>query len=118
MTTVVDDILDVLQTAAPAGGVWYATNTQTPPTYPYATFIRITSQATNDLQGKANLQNTNVQLDVFGRSQTEAMTAHAALEAALLGGSLTIVALSSTDMYEGEVRAYRISSDWSVWATN
>lgn len=118
MTTVVDDVIAALQTAAPAGGVWYATNTQTPPTYPYAVLTRILSQATNDLQGKADLQNTNFQLDVFGRNQTEAMTAHSALEAAFLDSGLTAISLSSTDMYEDEVRAYRISSDWSVWATN
>jgi hypothetical protein len=101
-----------------AGGAWYNANTQEPPTYPYISWVRVSSSPNVTLQGPSALQNTRIQIDIFSLSASESQSIETALEAAFNASAITNVPLSSADQYEDMVRAYRITKDYSVWATN
>ena len=118
MTTLVEDLQTLLSTLSLAGGSWYAVNTSEPPTYPFIVFQRVVSSPNVTLDGPSDLQNTRVQFDIFSRQVSEAVAIEAALEAAMVAWSVSNVPLSSQDIPEPEVKAFRISKDYSVWATN
>lgn len=117
-TTFIQDVQALLTTLAPAGGVWYAANTTGEPVYPFIVWTRITSTPNVSLGGPSDLQNTRIQVDIFSRSVAEAESIGKALDAAMAGWSVQNVPISSMDMYEEPVRAYRVSKDFSVWAKN
>lgn len=118
MATLVEDLVALLSTLAPAGGVWYGANTNTPPTYPYIVVQRVASEANVALGGPSLMQNTRVQVDIYARSVAESVSIESALEALFAGWSVQNVPLLSQDYFDEEVRAYRVSKDYSVWATN
>lgn len=119
MTTLVEDIQAVLA-AVPGvtGGIFYGANTAEPPTFPYIVWMRVSSSPNVTLAGPSDLQNTRVQIDIVSRSVKEATTLETALEAAMAAAGLTNVPISSMDLYEDAIRAYRIVKDYSIWARN
>lgn len=118
MTTLVEDVVARLQTLAPAGGVWYAINTQEPPVYPYIVVTRVVSTPNVSLQGPSDLQNTRVQIDILALQASQAIALETALEASMTSWSVINVPLSSQDSFEEPVRAFRVIKDYSIWATN
>jgi hypothetical protein len=78
----------------------------------------VVSNANAVLQGPTDLQNTRVQVDIYSRSLQQAAQLETALEAAMAAWSVQNVPISSVDVYEEEVRAYRITKDYSIWSTN
>lgn len=121
MTTLVQDINAALLTLAPAGGVWNAINTAEPgdaATVPYIVFLRVVSTTNNTLSGPSALQNTRVQVDVFDRTYSSAAALAQSVQTALLAAFPACVQISSFDVYEDAVKAYRISADFSIWSTN
>ena len=117
MTTLLEDLQALLSPLA-SGSSWYGVNTTEPPAYPFIVFNRVSSTPNVSLQGPSDLQNTRVQIDIFSRSPAEAVSIESALEAAMAAWSVTNVPLSSQDMYEDAVKAWRVSKDYSVWARN
>lgn len=118
MTTFVQDLVTALNTTSPAGGVWNAINTAEPAVFPYLVFLRVVSTTNNALGGPSDLQNTRVQIDVFDRSYSGADTLARQAKAVLLSAFPAAVELSGFDVYEDAVKAFRISADFSIWATN
>ena len=116
-TTLTQDIQALLLPLA-SGGVWYGANTQEPPSYPYITWLDVSSSPNVSLQGPSLLQNTHIQIDIFSLYAAESQTIEVAIEAAFIASSITNVPLSSADQYEDMVRAYRITKEYSVWAVN
>jgi hypothetical protein len=114
----IEQLQVVLATLAPAGGVFYGVNTAQPPVYPFIVWQRVVSNANAVLQGPTDLQNTRVQVDIYSRSLQQAAQLETALEAAMAAWSVQNVPISSVDVYEEEVRAYRITKDYSIWSTN
>lgn len=113
----IEELQAVLSALAPAGGVFYGANTAQPPVYPFIVWSRVVSNANAVLQGPTDLQNTRVQIDIYSRQLSEAVQLEVALEAVMAAWSVQNVPLSSVDFFEGEVRAYRITKDYSVWST-
>ena len=118
MTTLVEDIQTLLSTLAPAGGVWYGNNTTEPPTYPFIVWQRVVSSPNVGLGGPSDQQNTRIQVDIFSTRIQEATAIETALEAVFAATSIVNVPLSSQDMYEDTIRAFRVSKDYSVWSVN
>ena len=87
-------------------------------TPPYIVYQRVVSVTHNNLLGPSDLQNTRVQIDIYSRRISEAAQLETALEASLASWSVQNVPISSVDVYEEEVRAYRITKDYSIWSTN
>lgn len=116
MTTLVEDIQAVLNPLV-TGDAWYMVNTAQPPTYPYIVWQRIVSTSNNTLEGPTDTQNTRIQIDIYSRSVAEAESLEASLEAAMKAAPFTNVPISSQDLYEPEIRAFRVMKDYSVWST-
>lgn len=120
MSTLMQDIGAVLAALQPARKdfAWVAINTAEPPVYPYVIYQRIVSTFNNSLSGPSDLQNTRLQVDVFGRGYTAAAALAQQIGAAMLEAFPTAIPLSSFDVYEDAVKAHRISTDFSIWSTN
>ena len=117
MTTLIEDLRAVLNPLA-AGGAWYGVNSTEPPVYPFIVFLRISSTPNVSMGGPSNLQNTRVQIDIYSRQISEAAAIETALEAAMAAWGTKNVPLSSADVYEDVVRAFRITKDYSCWSVN
>lgn len=117
MTTLIEDLQALLNPLA-AGGSWYGINTAQPPVFPYIVFQRIASSPNVAMTGASALQNTRVQVDIYAQQISQAVTIESAVEAAFAAWAVTNVPVLSQDFYEDAVRAYRVSKDYSVWATN
>lgn len=100
-----------------AGGAWYGWNPTAPePRFPYITWQRIPSPVNNTLEGPSDLQNTRVQIDIYSRDAKEVVTISRAIAARFAAWSVQNVQLSSQDIPEPEIRAFRTSEDWSLWS--
>lgn len=118
MSTLIEDVGAVIATLAPAGGVWYSVNTQESPQYPYIVYQRISSTANVSLLGASDMQNTRVQIDIYAQQISQAASLETALEAVFAASAISNVPLTSQDFYEDSVKAFRVSKDYSIWATN
>lgn len=116
-TTLIEDVQALLNPLA-AGGCWYGVNTTEPPNYPFIVWQRVVSTSNVTLQGASNLQNTRIQIDIYSRQISEAVAIENALEAVFANSTIGNVPISSQDMYEDAVKAYRIMKDYSVWSVN
>lgn len=118
MTTLVQDLEAALDPVA-AGGAWYQVNTTEPPVFPFIVFTRIVSSTNNNLEGPSDLQNTRVQVDLFTLKASEVESLSDAIDAAMTAqfGNRSIQ-ISSQDLYEDPVKAFRVLREYSVWATN
>lgn len=117
-TTLLQDLQTVLKSLA-AGGAWYQVNEAQPPVYPYITYARVVSATNNVLSAPTDLQNTRVQIDVYARSIAQAEAIADSVGPAMRAGPWkSAVQLSVDDLYEDEIRAYRLVLDFSIWATN
>lgn len=117
MTVLLEDLQTLLQPLA-VGGAWYGVNTTEPPVYPYVVWQRISSTPNVTLAGQSDLQNTRVQIDIYSRRISEASAIESALEGAMASSAIVNVPLSSQDLYDEMVKAFRVSKDYSVWARN
>jgi hypothetical protein len=118
MSTLVEDLYALLVTLAPAGGVWPHVNTSQAIVYPYITFMRVVSTDNVSHGGPSNTQNTRFQIDTFSQTMAGLVALDNALNAALAAWSVQNVPISSQDLYEDSVKAFRTTRDVSVWATN
>lgn len=117
MTTLVQDLQAVLNPLA-TGGASYGARTVGDQSREYIVWQRVASSPNVALGGPSDLQNTRVQIDIYADTVARAVAIEAALEAAMAASSIINVPLSSMDIYEDPVRLYRVSKDYSIWATN
>lgn len=122
MTTLVQDVNAALEELAPAGGVWNSINTAEPPIFPFIVFQRIVSVVNNSLDGPSDLQNTRLQFDTFDRIYSNAAALAGLVELKLIERFSTYpnscIQLSSSGIYEGAIKAHRVSADYSICSTN
>ena len=116
MTVLIEQVQALLDPLA-AGGAWYGINTVEPPTYPYIVWQRVVSTPNVWLSGPSLMQNTRIQVDIYARRISEAETVANAVETAMAAWSVQNVPLSSQDLYDEEVKAHRVSKDYSLWST-
>lgn len=116
MSTLIEDLQALLAPLA-AGGAHYAI-AETPATQPYIVWQRIDSVPNVALSGPSALQNTRVQIDIYATTVQAAVAIEVALEAAFAASSMQNVPVLSQEFFENDTRLYRISKDYSVWASN
>lgn len=107
-----------LTAAGLAGGVHYAINERDPVRYPYAIFIRTATPTNHTLRGRTDVQQSIFQVDVFARSIREAQTLAREVEQQVAAAFPQSVRNSGFDQYEDLVKAYRVTQEFSVWATD
>lgn len=117
MTTLLEDIQAVLNPLV-TGGSSYLRNEAQPPVYPYIVFAFVVSTANVALRGRSDLQNTRVQVDIYSRTVAELDALGNALLAAMDASALDSIPLSQLDLDEPDIRAFRRTQDFSIWARN
>lgn len=117
MSSLIEDVVAVLAAQiAPAGKVWYGTNTTEPPVYPYITLLRIINGTNITFDGPSDTQDTRMQIDVISTRIGEADVIAKAVQVAMLA-AFVIGDINQQDFpLDPEVRAFRISQDFTIWS--
>lgn len=102
-----------------AGGRIYPLVAPQPATTPYVVYTRVSSTLENVLAGNGTppIDNTRFQVDCYSKTYSEALTVASAVQAAMLGWSERNVQISSSALYEDDVKLFRFMMDFSVWHT-
>lgn len=116
-TTLIEDLQAVLAPLA-TGGAHYGGCLVQPVPDEYLVWLRVVSVPNVTFDGPSDLQNTRVQVDAIAKTVARAAELADAVTTALLASGLTVVPLETQDMFEEEVRRWRVISDYSVWAKN
>lgn len=117
MTTLIEDLQALLNPLV-AGGSHYAVNELEAPTYPYIVFQFVVSTDSVCLSGPSDLQNTRVQIDVYSRTVSGLAALADTVDATMFASAITNIPISSQDIYESDVKAWRRIRDYSVWSKN
>lgn len=83
------------------------------PTAPYAIYSQITNAPEVTMESAVPIENTRLQIDVFAKTYAEVQTLADQVRSAMLG--LNITPISAGDLYEAEVKLFRVTQDFSVW---
>lgn len=82
---------------------------------PYITYQRISNQVNNTLANGPSIDNTRMQIDIFASTYASAQTVAQAVTAAMKAWSVQNVKLLEYDLYESDVRVFRVLMDFSIW---
>ena len=83
---------------------------------PFIVWQRVVSTVNNNIQGASDVQNTRVQIDSYALTYAAA-TALADQVAIAILADLNGLQLTEQDLYEPEVKLYRVMQDFSFWST-
>lgn len=108
-------ILTDIKTAVGAlvSGRCYPINAPEKPAAPYAVYFQVANAPEVTLENTVPIENTRVQVDVYAKTYAEAQSLAAQVRTAMMG--LTAVPLLSVDLFEQEVKLYRVAQDFSIW---
>ena len=82
---------------------------------PYITYQRITAVDNTPLSGGAAFFNTRMQIDVYADTYIAADSIASQVKTLLAGWSVKNVQISDVDLYENEVKLFRVQLDYSIW---
>jgi hypothetical protein len=82
---------------------------------PYITYSRISAQSNNVLSGTTSLINTRVQIDVYANTYALAQSIATQVDGLMASWVFQNVSNPQQDIYEAEVRLFRVLLDYSVW---
>ena len=93
------------------------------PTYPLILYTRITGMRDHVLQGPSGAAHPRFQVESWAETYTAAKSLASAIRVALDGYSGTVLGVvigsilidSERDVYESEIKIYRVISDWYIW---
>lgn len=108
-------ILTDIKTAVGAlvSGRCYPLNAPEKPTAPYAVYFQVANAPEVTMETAIPIENTRVQVDVYAKTYAEAQTLAGATRTAMMG--LGAVPLLHADLFEQEVKLYRVVQDFSIW---
>lgn len=86
-------------------------------TFPYIVYTRMASPVNNVLEGNGNprINNTKFELSIWAQSYAQSVATAAAVVAAMRGWSVQNVLTAEYDLYESDVKLYRVIQEYSVW---
>ena len=82
----------------------------------YIVWQQIVSTTNNTFSGASDVQNTRIQIDIYGSTPAERKGVADAVIAAMSAASFRNVQLSSQNFFESEVRLYRTMLEFSAWS--
>ena len=83
------------------------------PTVPYAIYFQVTNVPEVVMKNEVPIENSRIQVDVYCKTYAEAQTKADAIRTAMMG--IGAVPVSAGDLYESEVKLYRVTQDFSIW---
>ena len=83
------------------------------PVTPFAIYNQVSKVASTTVASGISIDNSSIQIDIFSKTYAEAHSLADQIRIAIMniGGIPT----SFSDMYESEVKIYRVSQDFSFW---
>ena len=84
---------------------------------PYIVYSRMASPVNNVLEGNGNprISNTHFELSIWGKTYAQAVQTAKQVAQAMQGWTIQNVLLRETDLFEADVRLYRVVQEYSVW---
>lgn len=116
MTTIQEQLYALLNPLAP-GGASPEVSIQDSQQYPYIVYRRLVSPINNVLDGNGNppINQTIFEITSWALSYADSVAQAAAVAAAMLAWNVQNVMTREHDMYESDVRLYRVIQEFSVW---
>lgn len=97
------------------GGRCYPMVAPDSPTCPYIVYQNIANKPEVCLDGNIPISNTRMQIDAYEKTYSGVKTLKASIDAAMLAAAFKNVPLMQQDIYEAEVKLYRVQQDYSIW---
>jgi predicted metallo-beta-lactamase superfamily hydrolase len=85
---------------------------------PYIIYQVISNVITNSLDGDVGISNRRFQIDPHADTYAAAKVLAKSITDAMASASFTNIKLHELDLYEPEIKAYRVTMDFSVWAAS
>lgn len=116
MSTIQEQLYALLNPLAP-GGCSPEVSVQDTQLYPYIVYRRMVSPINNVLEGNGNPRINNTVFEITSWAQTygDSITQAAAVTAAMQGWTVQNVLTREHDMFEADVRLYRVIQEFSIW---
>jgi hypothetical protein len=109
------NIIETIQTTISGiVGRCYPLTVPEKPIAPYAIYSQVSVIPNLSVQNSISLDNTRLQVDIFAKDYAQCQSLSLLVRAALL--ALGVQPLSSGDLYESEVKLFRVSQDFSIWS--
>ncbi|ACC76150.1 DUF3168 domain-containing protein [Paraburkholderia phymatum] len=85
--------------------------------FPYIVYSRMASPVNNVLEGNGNprINNTHFELSIWGQTYAQAVQTAKLVAQTMQGWTVQNVLLRETDLFEADVRLYRVVQEYSVW---
>lgn len=88
------------------------------PDYPSIVYARVSSNPQNRIEGGASLDQVRIQVDCYDLTYADAKNLSALVRAAMEAAAFKATLQFDTDLYESEVKVYRVTMDFYVWQQN
>ena len=98
-----------------AGGRVYPMIAPDSPTKPFIIYQNIANTPEVTLANGVPINNTRMQIDCYDKTYAAVKALAAAVQAALVAAPFTNIPLMNQDLYEQEVKLYRVQLDYSLW---
>jgi len=95
------------------GGRCYPLTGPDKPVLPYVVYMQVSNAPEVNIASTVPIENTRLQVDVFSKTYGEAQDLADQIRSAML--NINVTPLSAGDLYEAEVKLYRVTQDFSVW---
>jgi hypothetical protein len=83
---------------------------------PFIAYHVIGDNPLNSFEGEDDLQNRSIQVDCWASDLDTANSLESAVRVALYASELTLVRTGYRELYDGDSKLWRASSDWSTWS--
>lgn len=101
--------------SALAGGRMYPLVAPDSPVTSYIVYQNIANSPENTLADGVPINNTRMQIDCYDKTYAGVKALAAAVVTAMSGASFTNLLTMNQDLYEAEVKLYRVQMDFSIW---
>jgi hypothetical protein len=82
---------------------------------PAIAYLRIASTPENTLDGGATIDQIRIQVDTYANTYAEAKTVSASVRTAMESASFKGTLQTDQDLFEPDVKLYRVTQDYYVW---
>lgn len=83
------------------------------PVAPYAVYFQVANAPEVTMETTVPVENTRLQVDIFAKTYAESQSLADQIRTAMM--NLGAVPLLAVDLYEQEVKLYRVAQDFSIW---
>lgn len=83
------------------------------PVVPYAVYFQVANSPEVTTENTIPIENTRFQVDVYAKTYSQVQSLANDIRSAML--DLKVVPISAQDLYEDEVKLYRVTQDFSIW---